>query len=155
MKKGLLMLAMVAAAVCAQATDSYIYWMMDSMPSTFAEGGMVCVRQGNDTYLTFGTTEYDAAVAQTGFTYQNLLDVGSAVGSTYVFELWNDGSADPSFATRAYTYSELVNMGAIASTEHATAMHLGASDFNAVPEPTSGLMMLLGFALLGLKRKKA
>ena len=28
------------------------------------------------------------------------------------------------------------------------------SNYSAVPEPTSGLLMLMGFAMLGLKRKK-
>lgn len=151
MKKSFLMFAMVMAAMFAHATDSYLYWMMDSLPDTFSDG-YVSVKDSNGTYLTFGDGTSDIAVAQTGYRYMNVVTLSSG---SYIFELWNESSDDPVFATEAISYAALSQYVASAG-EHAPtgSFSLSGGDFHAVPEPTSGLMVLLGAAMLGLKRKK-
>ncbi len=60
-------------------------------------------------------------------------------------------------ASTGMTYSDLVGTGAITSSAinaASIAMAFNGSAVVATPEPTSGLLLLMGFAMLGLKRKK-
>lgn len=77
-------------------------------------------------------------------------------GVYYYVELYNyDNSVVAT--SEATTYASLVESGAISKT--LTALSSVNYAWNgtatvATPEPTSGLLMLMGFAMLGLKRKK-
>ena len=56
-----------------------------------------------------------------------------------------------------YSYSSLVGTKAITTSALAAASiayAFNGSGVQATPEPTSGLLLLMGFAMLGLKRKK-
>lgn len=62
------------------------------------------------------------------------------------------GSADPAFAIA----SEMANVSALSGQSFdATYGTFSASGWQSVPEPTSGLLMLLGVAGLALRRKRA
>ena len=56
------------------------------------------------------------------------------------------------------TYAELVSAGAVYQNSEFDTPTLAAwtgSSFSAAPEPTSGLLLMIGVGLLGLKRKRA
>lgn len=92
-------------------------------------------------------------------------DVSSYANNYFYVELCNyDGGVWTSTTSeysqdQAYSYSSLVSQGVITSSDliaqaSVAAAVLRNSGVQATPEPTSGLLMLMGFAMLGLKRKK-
>ena len=91
-------------------------------------------------------------------------DVSGYADNYFYVELCNysDGSwsNESTYGSdKAYSYSSLVSQGVITSSDliaqaSVAAAVLRNSGVQATPEPTSGLLMLMGFAMLGLKRKK-
>ena len=85
------------------------------------------------------------------------LRVGSYGDDVYYYiELYNYDSTVVA-TSEATPYASLVASGAI--SQSVTALNSVNYAWNgtatvATPEPTSGLLMLMGFAMLGLKRKK-
>lgn len=158
MKKVLLTLAVVASAMFVQA-DSYLYWMLDEAPSTSPSSGynptpsfdeyVVRVFDGQS-YLTFGNSSWDYMAAESGMNYSCL--IGDPTAKSFVIELWNDVEGkEAAYKTGNINMSDYI----LSSSEHViTGKLIKASDFYAVPEPTSGMMLLVGAMLLGLKRKK-
>ena len=162
-------IAAVALAFAAQgvfAADSYLYWMVDPSvynsisqePTTF-DYAKVSV-DGGSTYLNWyqydslsgysvsqGDKMYASAGGGTEAAYWGVFDYSP--GTTFLFELYNDDNSVAGFMN-----VDWVNTSAIASG-FSTA---GVSPFaltSVVPEPTSGLLMLIGMAGLALKRKRA
>ena len=92
----------------------------------------------------------------TGYTYDW---TSSAVGSTYnFFMVIEDGEykfdssvSNPSVVKSGMAQATSTTTVAFANMTSATA----ASNWQSVPEPTSGLLLLLGAAGLALKRKRA
>jgi len=91
-------------------------------------------------------------------TYSTQVQSGyDSTGTSYYIELLNYSSDSYAHVatSSATTYSELsgaLSSGAL-SAQGMTAIWTGTSVVTT-PEPTSGLLMLMGFAMLGLKRKK-
>lgn len=167
MKKMLILAAAVATALFAQA-DSYLYWMLTdtptSSPTTFKPAGQaseyyasvkISSGTGAGTYLTYGNSSADATLLAANERYQ--MNLGSSFGSdsSFIIELWAEGATQESYRSGTLSYSDLYAGGFISDgTEKFNTKVLAGSNFGAVPEPTSGMMMLLGAMLLGLKRKK-
>jgi hypothetical protein len=60
-------------------------------------------------------------------------------------------------STPQYTYNELINMGALfkGSSMSSNVGNIASfGNFTSVPEPTSGVLFLIGGMLLGLKRRR-
>lgn len=161
MKKVLLTLAVVAGAMFAQA-DSYLYWMLDETPSTSADGynpkpsfddyAVRVFDVNGKKYLTFGNSDETFAAAQSGINYQSLLSDPTA--TSFIIELWNDPGATEAAYAYYPTYSDIAAYIRPSSEHEIAGKLIAASRFTAVPEPTSGMMLLVGAMLLGLKRKK-
>ena len=94
-----------------------------------------------------------------GFALADLSGItgGDANSQYYFIELYNGenlvgytstGLGGNDLSNYIKEWSDLSNM-----TQSMTGW--GGAQFTAVPEPTSGMLMLLGMALLGLRRKKA
>lgn len=91
----------------------------------------------------------------TGYTY-NWTD--AAVGSTYNFYMviddgdytFNSSSSDPTVIKTGVAFESQTATIGFANMASAT----GAGNWSAVPEPTSGLLLILGMAGLALKRKR-
>ena len=81
--------------------------------------------------------------------YIDTTTYGSTTG--FYIELFNAGGT-------SVALSEVISKSALSSfvTQGASLAEVpkGAYGFSAAPEPTSGLMMLLGMAMLGLRRRK-
>jgi len=164
--KFMLMLAAAAAAGAVKAeVDSYLYWMV-SETATYSDaaGGTLPGTQvnydyakisadGGGTYLSFYGTTGDLGV--------NTLDKGkdgvvgfasSPAFSSFLVELYSDGSSErvgwatiPYNTAMQYAFSDITKQK-LASLYTVT---------QAIPEPSSGLLLLLGMAGLALRRRRA
>ena len=84
--------------------------------------------------------------------YMVILDAGSVDAANYAFITQTYSAADNSMHSIAFStfdYDNYVN-----ALDYSTAGQAG-SNWTAVPEPTSGLLMLLGMAGLALRRRRA
>lgn len=110
-----------------------------------------------DAYVVAGTIKSDSVGTATGFTYDWADAVGN--GNYNFFFVIEDG--DKTFDSSVSDPSKVV-VGKAAATATTTVAFANmasatqnASNWAAVPEPTSGLLVLLGVAGLALKRKRA
>ncbi len=163
-------LCMAATVARAAATDAYLYWSLDvSGKSEYAFSYATIREKGSSTYLSYyGTDSANSSVTRLyGDSLSGNLKAGPAFtgigdvnykSSTLFVELWNaDGtSADPSATRVAWgelTYSQIADsIFDGMSTSGATPYVVSATDL--IPEPTSGLLVLLGLAALTLRRKR-
>ena len=176
-----LILAIAFATAVSAAHASYLYWQVDpaagdNTASSFsdynaarvgyystagANGQILADVNGDASQL--GAKFSDAmAVSDGAMGARAELDV-SAVGAdgyTYFIELVNwDGKQYNHVAFgEELTYSDLASKGYV-STDLPGGQQVPATwhggTYNAVPEPTGALMMVLGLAFLGLKRRTA
>ena len=149
----------------ARAEDSYLYWLVDSSVHNLISGEAATFDyatvkvSGSDTYLSWynqgsstanGWQMYVNDAGGTSAAYWGTFNYTS--GSTFLFELWNEVSGGDDTLV-GFLETPWVSSSSIASGTDAS----GATPYvltGVVPEPTSGLMMLLGLAALALKRRK-
>ena len=131
--------------------DSYLYWMFDNYDTGYAfdSARIGVVTDGSTEYLSIGLGEgYTAGNGSVSFLEMyTKVSVGAGEGSAFLLELLNGESV-------SYV-SDLVNWGA-ASVVSSAGMSSGsptAFTVSSVPEPTSGLLLLLGVAALALRRR--
>jgi len=158
MKKSFLILALLGSMTSLAATDSYLYWMIDTSQSY--NYAMIRDQTTPDTYLTIYNENLasigdrvsksdvvDAAAWGEGF----YVPVDSVAGTpaTFIVELFN--SDDKFVSQSVLSYNSEYLYGGGMGLPPASAMTF--SSF-AIPEPSSGLLMLVGCAVLGLRRRK-
>ena len=162
MKKLILGIAVAVAGIQlnALAEDAYLYWQVPT--------GSEAETAGNYSYATlYANVDGQGEVSlfgEDGATFvRDVMDVAkydlSQLGSTSVasffVEYFNDqheqvGYSDPATLLQLVQY--LGNESMNPPVPQAGAWQPG---FRAVPEPTSGLLMLIGLAGLALRRKRA
>lgn len=162
--KKLFFIVALLGSMAALAEDSYLYWMVS--PSSMSDNDYLKVRLANsDTYLTlynegFAELSHDSTVASKadvveadawgeGF-YAGFN--GSSLPADFIIELYNEGGQ---FLGQSALYavasdSQYIYRGGMGLP---TAAAVAISTF-AIPEPSSGLLMLVGCAMLGLRRRK-
>ncbi|MBO7684442.1 MAG: PEP-CTERM sorting domain-containing protein [Kiritimatiellae bacterium] len=164
MKKYLFAAAILGAMV-ASAEDSWLYWMVDSESSgaSVPEYTTAKVRVvGTDTFLTLydawmdplgGTvaakSDIEDAQSVDGGLYASLAGVTDVRNASFIIELFNGDSFVGQSATIPYS-SSYVYYGAGSTPPAAPTT---SSSF-AVPEPNSAMLMLIGCAMLGLRRRR-
>ena len=169
MKKIMIMLGAVAAAISIQAasvdwrvagtaaTDGYSVYLLTELASSYESASALAsaavasgtiAKSGRD--YTAGGTAASAAITKDSMkeAYWVIVASGDSVTS------YNYVKADMS--AMVYDPDNQESSPGMFNSVSAANMLAGTSaNFQSVPEPTSGLLMLLGMAGLALKRKRA
>lgn len=170
MKK--IMLALAVAAIAGFAQAASVKWNTGSATNGFTdENGNSLANSTAYTVTVFlwdatGNTQLDTMSATTASAigaYSGTFSYTAAASTTYMFSAIiekNDGTASmtmdkaafttPASGTKTLTISTGANF---ASTGNKWAS--GGWETTASPEPTSGLLLLVGAGILGLRRKRA
>lgn len=147
MNRCLVLLAVAFAATFAKA--SYLIWQVN--PDDYANTGMTAT----DANLYSGSTLL-GSTANIGTPVQ--VDVRSlGANDTFFVEMvnWTASGSEVVARSEEASYESLAGSlftEQLSDISMVQAWH--ASNYKAVPEPTSGFLMMVGLALLGLKRRK-
>lgn len=150
--KKLVLLSLVICGAMVASANSYLYWMVEnpsvaggSVPSTEYTFARLSATDGN---------EIESLALLDGSTGKSWADVSKYAGTdtSFFVELLNDDYDVMTAQKNIGTYADLSNYIKDSAMDM-TQTAINVNSFN-VPEPTSGLLMLLGVGLLGLKRKK-
>ena len=160
----ILLTALFGVAVVAVAHSEVMYWMVgDQYAETATSASLYAVNANvNNGVATALETKGQPAIANAWDAYGNFqTDLGSSAGDgwSYYVEVVNAGNT---YTSESMSYADAKNAGYIYSNwalpSSASSIPNGGfgganSTYN-VPEPTSGLLFLVGGMLLGLKRRR-
>ncbi|MBQ2628397.1 MAG: PEP-CTERM sorting domain-containing protein [Kiritimatiellae bacterium] len=166
----LLLTIFMSIAFSVRCEDSYLYWMVTTEDDYWPRFSAAALRtmesadgdKSASTLLDVKAPEDLDETTQLG-TYVNTYTVfGSGLyeGWTFFVELLNFNPSTGEYSHSAYLpgygYDELVRSGALLMDYMTpTGLTFGnAFNLSAVPEPSSGLMLLLDLAAVGLRRKR-
>ena len=161
MKKALFIVALIGSMVASADTDSYLYWMVGESAPSYTTAKIRDI-SGEDAYLTSyyapNGEEIGESVTSDIVTDQAAWGDGlyaavdsSSLPQTFIVELFNgDTFVGQSTLSQADALQYIYAGGMSVPTATAPATF---SSF-AIPEPSSGLLMLVGCAVLGLRRRK-
>ena len=152
----------------ALADDSYLYWMVGDNASDYAYNTVKVKafdNQGGSSYLSIYAPDATSETGINSTPYESISKEYSDMGAVYaqlvsgttyssfVIELFNDStflaqSANLDYSTAVADYYIKTSNGMSSSFVAWTA-----SSF-AIPEPNSAMLILLGCAALGLRRRR-
>lgn len=155
MKKLLMSLALVGtfAAMSAKG-DSYMYWMVNTTGSDLIfSSADLYVLDGNTKgawLATVNSLEGGQTTARNGG-----ISVGDYENKSFLVELYN-GEGDGAWLSQSIiSWDDAFKSGGIYQALNPSGADSVVFSSFAVPEPTSGLLMLIGLCGLALKRKRA
>ena len=168
-RRAVLLCAVTVGVSCAHATEEVIWWQVDDDPDvdTFHDGIKKASALGADEarivtsagdYLVIPLLDQESlGVPMDGAWYAVLPD--STEGLSFMVELgnWENGQWVGIAHSQSYTYAELANnIIQNWSGPEATPAIGGPwiAEGYAVPEPSSGILLLIGGGLLALRRKR-
>ena len=167
-RRAVLLCAVTVGVSCAHATEEVIWWQVDDDPDvdTFhdvikkasalgADEARIVTSAGD--YLVIPPPDQESLKVPMGGAWYAVLP-DSPEGLSFMVELgnWENGEWVGIAHSQSYTYAQLQSYiihewsgpGAIPATEPWVA------ESYAVPEPSSGLLLLIGGGLLALRRKR-
>ena len=143
------------------ANADYLYWMIDTSSDIGGAGQYEYEYQSINLVYNSKTLQsfaYDNDLGNkfnSGGYFEYSGDFIDSTGSSFWVELVSSGNSVAK--STAYTYTELINMGALfkgSSMSSNVGNVVSFGGFAPVPEPTSGVLLLIGGMLLGLKRRR-
>ena len=165
MKKIIMMFAAMALALGAQAASSYLYWMLEEPTSmSFVYARVLGVsKDGETSYLTIA----EPGGGENAFVFnQNVPDLGNALSGQY-YSLIPENASWKNFYVELYNWENAV-VGVSQSAAYADLVEkfiysdMGTAGVGspyhftaAIPEPSGGLLVLIGFGLMALRRKRS
>lgn len=163
MKKALFVVALIGSMVASADTDSYLYWMVGDGAPAYTTAKIRDI-SGADAYLTSYYSPGGTVIGTDGTVVpKSVVDAQATWGDgmyaavdsnnlpqTFIVELWNgDSFAGQSTMSQSAAMQYIYGGGmSMPSLSPATF-----SSFS-IPEPSSGLLMLVGCAVLGLRRRR-
>lgn len=164
MKKAILIAAVFAGAALARAEENnayqYLYWQVaaDKVDGKVADYNTAyfCL-EGGEVISAYQWPSVQTAESRMDSARVGTTDLSGYAGQSFYMELayWNGTSDKVVGSSATYTYAQLEQfMTSVAPGTSGIPTQGVFSPYIAVPEPTSGLLMLLGFAGLLLRRKR-
>ena len=148
-----LSVALAVLALVGFAKADVLYWQVDTSADNAAY-------TGDFSYAVLNASDgsaIDAAAAEDNKVIPTLKDLGGYGSSEYSFyvELYN-AAGDSVYKGQSVSYTDLLDSGYISTSGVLTPTMLATGGFNgaSVPEPTSGMLLLIGGALLALRRRR-
>ncbi len=147
----------------ASASAGTLYWQV-SNDTAFEEAWLVAeAKEGGTKYYLEGVDSEAPDYTSTALTQTDLAGYESDAYLFYV-EMSNYNSANNTYDTVAtgykYGYGDLVSSGYVAAnplevtSAQAAASQVNLGSASPVPEPSSGLLLLIGGAMLALRRRR-
>lgn len=156
--KRFLMVAGITLGVCvASADDSYLWWMVDKEADSKYEYTYAVVK-ATQADTASGGTKLEGKGIGAGTDASSWAYIGGFGSSySYYIELLREtvgGGYEAVAASSLASWEDLKNF-LTANGVLGTGTPWTGVGYHAVPEPTSGLLLLLGVAGLALRRKRA
>ena len=170
MKIRKVLFACMAVAACLSLRADTLYWFVDSTSenaSTFMAAYNKAKEKLGDGTLSVGLYQGDSLlekigleVAADGSISSGLFAIASSVEADTAFRWEIMAEATSYFTSGTVTYDDLLAASAITSlpVDNYTAYNVAGAGLTGsaapVPEPTSGLLLRVGGALLALRRRR-
>ena len=168
MKIRKVLFACMAVAACLSLRAGTFYWCVDSTSgntSAFMDAYNEAKKKPGGGTLSVGLYQGDSLlqkigleVATDGSISSGLFAIASSVEPNTAFRWEIMAEATSYFTSGTVTYSDLLAASAITSlpVDNYTAYNVAGLPWTpvSVPEPTSGLLLLVGGALLALRRRR-
>lgn len=146
-------LSIGALLACGTSADTLYWQIAPEANKTFDYATLYAIKEGSSDgqYVDFADSR-GGSPSSTGIHGSDISGYNNSTWSFYV-ELTRGSET---FTGETFSYTNLYNNGYIATSfnSNESIAALKRSNFSIVPEPTSGLLLLMGGAMLALRRRR-